>query len=746
MTLADDLNPEQKDAVETVEGPLLVLAGAGSGKTRVVTFRIVRLLEKGVPAHKILGLTFTNKAANEMKERVRRLTHSDVLISTFHSLGARVLRESIHLLGYHRSFTIYDEDDVDRLLKTCLDILPEPPPKVDLKVIREAISSAKNNLLPPDSSNLKHLIDKAGEVFPLIYAAYQAKLLECNAVDYDDLLYLTVRLLREHPHTLQHYQERWHFLLIDEYQDTNVLQYTMISLLADKYRNICVVGDPDQSIYSWRGANIQNILNFENDYSGAKVIQLNQNYRSRSNILNAANALIKYNRDRYEKKLWSDLGPGEKIKLRTCDDEKAEARYVADCIVEHYRKDIPLNQMVVFYRTNAQSRVFEDHFLQRHIPYVIVGSVSFYQRREIKDILAWLRMVQTGTDLVSFERTINLPKRGFGDTTLEKMRMGASQENRSIMAYCEMVGDNQSLKTPLKLSSRQKEGLQEYIRAVRELRQISQVKPLSQLVTSAITISRYKEYLAEDPETQKDRMENLNALIAKASDWDTNATAEGALPTFLEELSLKSSLDEADASKAHVSLMTIHNGKGLEFTVTFLAGLEELLFPHANSYDNPEAMEEERRLCYVGVTRAKEYLYLTNATMRFMWGVKRIQKPSRFLREIPREYLEESSPARGYPKPFSSQRKAAAEDDFIDDIDQTQPERPVKQYAKPARQPVPSEPAAFDIGDAVYHKEFGIGHILDKHESTAGLTYKVLFTKGQLEKSLVAKYAQLTRL
>lgn len=708
MTVFDQLNPEQRHAAATIEGPLLVIAGAGSGKTRVVTSRIAYLLEKGVPANKILGLTFTNKAAREMKERVHNMTQSEVLICTFHSLGARILRESIHRLGYQRDFIIYDEDDIDKLLKTCLDTTLGS--KQELRALRNLISLTKNGLLPPSQKTSS---------LTSIFELYQAKLREYNAVDYDDLLCLPVKLFKEHPDVLEYYQQRWSFMLIDEYQDTNNMQYDMVQLLVAKHGNLCVVGDPDQSIYSWRGANLNNILNFESDFPGAIVVRLDQNYRSRSNILDAANVLIANNYSRYEKKLWSNRGPGEKIKIYRADNERSEATYISQQIAYHHREhEIPLNQMVVFYRTNAQSRPFEDCFLQCHIPYTIVGGISFYQRREIKDILAWLRMIHNGSDFISFSRTINIPKRGLGDTTIEKISVESSKCGTSIFEYCERLISGQTLEAPVKLSAKQKNGLTEYVQIIHSLRQMSAQVPLSDLIKLVIEQSRYKEYLEEDRETEQDRLENLSALIAKACEWE-EATASKSLEAFLEELSLKSSLDDADGNKEHVSLMTIHNGKGLEFEVTFLAGMEEELFPHINARETHEGLEEERRLCYVGMTRAKEYLYLTHASTRTLWGATRMQRASRFLSEIPREYVEKI----GHTATSSSSY------------------RPTNQYRMAA-----DPTKAFNVGDIVFHQDFGVGRIQDVSQEHVGLTYRIFFSKEQAEKTLVAQFTTLTRL
>ncbi len=635
MSIIEKLNEPQADAVNTLEGPLLVLAGAGSGKTRVVTFRIANLLQNGVSSSKILGLTFTNKAAGEMKERIHKLTNSNVLICTFHSLGARILRESISSLGYSNNFTIYDEEDALKLIGVCLKDLNINDKKYEPKGIKNLISRAKNDLKGPDK--IDHSDYESDSLFPEIYALYQKRLMEYNATDFDDLLFLTVRLLREFPNVLEYYQNRWSHLLIDEYQDTNMAQYEIVQRLVAKSHNLCVVGDPDQSIYSWRGANIKNILNFEGDYPQAKVVRLEQNYRSRSNILEAANRLISFNYNRYEKALWSNLGEGEKIKHHTAESERDEARFISDQIrYYHEVHAIPYQEMVIFYRTNSQSRVFEDRFLSTRIPYIIVGGISFYQRKEIKDILAYLRMVHSGADYVSFARTINLPKRGIGATTMEKIRAGAIEEGVSIIAYCEALVDGIAL---LKLSAKQMEGIKDYVRIIRELRSISKDCSLKQLVKVAIEESGYMGHLEEDQETYDDRKSNLDELVGKALEWELS-TENPTLSGFLEELSLKSTLDETNDSHDRVNLMTIHNGKGLEFALVFLAGLEEDLFPHANSRESEEAVEEERRLCYVGMTRAKEYLYLTDSRLRFLWGTTRAQRPSRFLQEIPREYVE----------------------------------------------------------------------------------------------------------
>jgi DNA helicase II / ATP-dependent DNA helicase PcrA len=731
--LLSQLNPEQREAVEHFEGPLLVLAGAGSGKSRVVTFRIVNLLDMGIPPSQILGVTFTNKAAGEMKERVRNLTNNEVLICTFHSLGARILRESIYALGYKRDFVIYDQDDAEKVLKVCLSDLDFKDKKMEPKAFRDLISRAKNDMISPEEVDCTELRSPIEVAFPKVYAYYQKRLKEYNAVDFDDLLFLTVQLFRNHPEILANYQNRWSFVLIDEYQDTNLSQYNIVRLLTDKSRNLFVVGDPDQSIYSWRGANIQTILNFEKDFAGSKVVRLEQNYRSCTNILEAANALISQNETRYEKNLWSDLGAGEKIKIFAAQTERQEAEFVSERI--RYHRDnyaVPFKNMVIFYRTNSQSRAFEDYFLARKIPYQIVGGISFYQRREIKDVLAFLRMIHSGMDYIAFSRTINIPKRGFGDTTIEKIRNGAARKGLTILSYCETLVDEPFPHEELKLSSKQKGGMKNYLEIIGALKEIISSKSgfLKELVIAVIEKTAYLQYLETDPETMEDRKENLDELIAKAAEWELLAETP-TLSSFLEELSLKSSLDESDEEKDHVSLMTIHNGKGLEFNIAFLVGMEEDLFPHANARGSFEDLEEERRLCYVGMTRAKEQLYLTYSTYRYMWGSPRNQRMSRFINEIPMEYIEKIRTIIPRIKQKEIQQRDVDEE-FIVEMDQTIPDYLSDNI--------------FEKGDAVFHQDFGIGVIKDKYEGSVGLTYKIFFSKEDRERSIVAKYAHLTRI
>lgn len=696
MTL-ENLNQEQLGAAQHVEGPMLVLAGAGSGKTRVVTCRIAHLLELGVPSSEILALTFTNKAAEEMRQRIKSMTDQYVLTSTFHSLGARILRESIHAIGYRSDFTIYDENDSLQLLKTCLAGMGYKDEKGLLKSIRIAISNAKNDLLSPNDLD-RDFRSRTEQILKDVFIAYQDKLKEYNALDFDDLLYLTVKLFRESEETLKHYQERWTFVLIDEYQDTNAAQYFMTNLLVKVHNNLFVVGDPDQSIYSWRGANISNILEFEKDYANAQVVSLEQNYRSTETILEAANGLIQHNTQRYEKTLWSQLGPGEKIGVFIAGNERQEAQFVVEELISKTREQhIPLRECVIFYRTNSQSRTFEDSFLKYQIPYVIIGGLSFYQRREIKDILALLRMVISDADFLSFARTINLPKRGIGNTTLGKFRDEAEKLQMPILTLCRTC--------PIKLTKKVEEGIKDYLSVIDTLKgMVQESLPLEEIVQEAIALSGYERVLKEDPESYEDRKGNLEALINKAAEW-SQEREDPTLMHFLEELSLKSSLDENPIHDS-VRLMTLHNGKGLEFTLTFLVGMEEDLFPHINAKDEIEKLEEERRLCYVGMTRAKQFLYLTAATYRFMWGTSKVMCPSRFLKEIPSNYLS-----------VLSEQINVEEEEW-------------------------GEESGFKIGTAVFHKDFGKGIVKKSYNTSLGLTYDVHFLESNITRTLVGKYAK----
>ncbi|MEX0961463.1 MAG: UvrD-helicase domain-containing protein [Simkaniaceae bacterium] len=698
------LNEIQEKAAAHLEGPMLVLAGAGSGKTRIVTYRIAHLLKIGVPASEILAVTFTNKAALEMRERACSLTGSQVLTITFHSLGVRILRESIEFLGYKKDFHIYDADDSLELTKQILKILEIKNEKGLAKELKNAISSAKNDLIPPSKAGESLLKFQTNDFFIDAYLLYQQKLKEYNAVDFDDLLFLPVKLFKKHEEVLKRYQKKWQFLLIDEYQDTNQAQYTLAKLLTDAHKNIFVVGDPDQSIYSWRGANIENILNFERDFEGAKVITLDQNYRSTNNILKAANDLIAHNPRQYEKNLWSANDEGALIGHFIANSDREEADFVLDKLEEHFQKDgISFSDSVIFYRTNFQSRLFEDALLRRNIPYTIVGGISFYQRREIKDLLAFLRMIVSDSDFISFARTLNLPKRGIGPATLNKLRFASETQGIPILAFCRELIKGSSA---LKISKKQSDALKGYVDMIESLRELAKEGAyLNTLISETISRSNYLQVLKSDPETFDDREGNLKELISKSVEWETENHALNLLPSFLEELSLRTTSDEIYDHTQVVKLMTLHNSKGLEFSLAFMVGMEEDLFPHVNAKETPEGIEEERRLCYVGMTRAKKFLYLTASDYRFLWGSSRYMLPSRFLSEIPRKYLN-----------------LYHEEDEREE----------------------TEESHFHPMDSVVHKDFGKGVVKKCYQTSLGLTYDVFFSESDLLRTLVAKYAKLT--
>ncbi len=695
-----ELNLEQKQAANHVEGPMLVLAGAGSGKTRIVVARILYLLQIGVPASEILAMTFTNKAADEMKQRVLKIAKAHILTSTFHSLCARILRESIFALGYNKDFLIADEDDSEKILKQAFSSLGIKDDKDLFKNTKKQISQAKSQLL--FSSALP------SELLPLqeVYSRYQALLQQYNTLDFDDLLLLTVKLFQDFPDTLRTYQNRWRFILIDEYQDTNHAQYLLIKLLSNTHHNVFAVGDPDQSIYSWRGANIQNILQFEQDYAGAKIVRLEQNYRSSHTILETANALIKHNENRYEKNLWCERGPGEKVHLFIAENERQEADFVMRWIHHFHKKGIPYKECSIFYRTNFQSRTFEDALLKEKIPYTIVGGLSFYHRKEIKDILSFLRMILSNCDFLAFTRTINLPKRGIGFVALEKLQTLMQENQVDILTLCQKIIER---RVETKFSQKQLQGIEEYLRNILALRAMQNGgRPLSELITSVIERFRYKDYLKEDTETYEEKKGNIDELIAKATEWQEEASSP-TLSAFLEELSLKSSSDNKEAVIDSVKLMTLHNGKGLEFPVVFLVGMEEDLFPHVNVKDSPSGLEEERRLCYVGITRAQDHLFLTAARYRFLWGYPRNMKPSRFLKELPSKHIHI----------LSHQKGPAEEESPTDDL--------------------------FQTGDTVFHKDFGSGIVHKAYQTSLGTTYDVFFIKTKTTRSLAAKYAKLQK-
>lgn len=695
LEIEKGLTAEQKEAVGHVAGPMLVLAGAGSGKTRSVTSRIAYLIHLGVPPSCIVGVTFTNKAGNEMKERIRKMINKEVLISTFHSLGARILRESAREFGLPSSFSIYDEDDQEKVIKECLKEETAEFSSGEVKSAKNFISHCKNSLiLPEDREPLAH-----------IFYRYQEKLRIYGAVDFDDLIYLTTLSLKEHPEVLKKYHERWTYFMIDEYQDTNHAQYELIKQLVGSKENVFAVGDPDQSIYSWRGSTIRNIMQFETDFANARIVRLEENFRSTQTILNAANSLIENNRERYEKKLWSSLGEGEKITHFVGGDEKEEASFVAESIKSLSLSGFSFEDMAVFYRTNAQSRAFEDEFLMRSIPYTIVGGLSFYQRKEVKDILSFLKMTESDLDFLAFLRTINLPKKGIGEASLAKIRSAWETSGMGILPFLrEVIWGSGTLSFPKK----QRDGLQRYVEDIGALR-TKRLSGIAPLLSYAIHDTGYLKSLEGD-EGFDERKENLNELFAKGLEWDMKES--GDLGAFLEEVALKPSA--AHDERGSVKLMTLHNSKGLEFTTVFVAGVEEDLLPHVNSRGSSDKLEEERRLLYVGMTRAKEKLFLCRCLFRSIWGQERTQGKSRFMNEIDSSTLVKADKRKSY----------------VPEVERLEID----------------EESAFKPGEKVMHADFGIGEIKEAMISSLGLVYKVYFIKTGSIKSLVAKYAPLQRL
>ncbi|MBM6854121.1 DNA helicase PcrA [Mediterraneibacter glycyrrhizinilyticus] len=643
MSIYDTLNGPQKEAVLHTDGPLLILAGAGSGKTRVLTHRIAYLIdEKGVNPWNILAITFTNKAAEEMRQRVDSLVNfgaESIWVSTFHSMCVRILRRFIDRLGYETRFTIYDTDDQKTLMKeVCRKV------DIDTKVFKErsllsAISSAKNEMILPDEFELNAGGDFGQQKIAKVYREYEAQLKSNNALDFDDLLVKTVQLLETQPDVLEYYQERFRYIMVDEYQDTNTVQFRLVSLLAGKYKNLCVVGDDDQSIYKFRGANIRNILDFEHEFPDAHVIKLEQNYRSTGNILDAANGVISNNKGRKEKTLWTDNGEGEKVHLRQFDTAYDEAEFIAEDIRREVREGASYNDNAVLYRTNAQSRLFEEKFIAMNIPYKIVGGINFYARREIKDLLAYLKTVDNGQDDLAVRRIINVPKRGIGLTTINRIQEAAAERG---------IGFYEALLAPELIPGvgRSASKLDSFAALIEYFKGRAEQESISDLLREILEKTGYIESLeSEDKVEAEARIENIDELLNKAAAYEEDCQDRDEEPTlsgFLEEVALVADIDSLDEEQDYVVLMTLHSAKGLEFPHVYLAGMEDGLFPSYMTItsDDNEDLEEERRLCYVGITRAERELTLTCARRRMVRGETQYNKLSRFVKEIPMHLID----------------------------------------------------------------------------------------------------------
>ncbi len=663
--MIENLNDMQKKAVQTTEQPLLVLAGAGSGKTKVLTTKVAYLVkEKQINPYNILAITFTNKAAKEMKQRIHRMLGSvarTIQISTFHSLGLLFIKENYEKLGYNKQITILDTDDVLTIIKKIIKDKNLDPKMYSPRAIRNKISSAKNELIDA-SSYIKFAHTEYEQIMQDIYKKYEAKLKANNSLDFDDLLILPIKLFKENKDILAQYQERFQYILVDEYQDTNEAQYMLIKMLSAKYKNVCVVGDIDQSIYGFRGANYQNILNFEKDYPNAKTIKLEENYRSTSNILNAANDIIKNNKKRKEKILWTQNEEGNKVKYHRAYDEKDEAHYVIDKIKRLIKNNTPKREIAVLYRTNAQSRNLEEALLEENIPYKVVGSFYFYNRKEIKDLISYLKLIYNSNDDISLMRVINVPKRQIGSKTLEKLSTKAIDNNCSLYAAIDSG----------------KELLFKDI--IEEIKIESENLSLTELVDLVLDKTGIRSaFQSEKTLDAEIRLENLEEFKSITKNFEEQ-NGVISLEDFLLEISLVSDVEEHKNNNDVVTLMTIHSAKGLEFDNVFIVGLEEGIFPHINCMDSDEELEEERRLCYVAITRAKKNLYLLNARRRMLYGNTSINPPSRFINEIDKKYLDSD----------------------------VKPEKP-----KIHKSNMIDENVTYNVGDKVVHDKYGEGIIIN---------------------------------
>ena len=762
------LNPPQREAVLHTDGPLLILAGAGSGKTRVLTHRVARLIEDGVPPWAILAITFTNKAAREMKNRIDNLCGEgadDAWIMTFHACCARMLRKDIEKLGYDRNFSIFDDDDQNKLIKNVLTELKLSEKNFPPREIRAAISDAKNKLMTPEE--YKRAV---GNQFPQskyaeVYIQYERALKKSNALDFDDLLMKTIQLLVNHPPVLEYYQRKFRYIMVDEYQDTNAAQYKMVYLLAGDRRNVCVVGDDDQSIYGWRGADIRNILDFEKDFPGCKVVKLEQNYRSTSTILDAANQVIAHNSGRKEKTLWTDSGEGEKIRLFRAEDERDEAVWVGKTLADLQKKGESMGDAAILYRMNAQSRVVEEVLVRLGIPYRVYGGMKFYERKEVKDLVSYLRMLVNPNDDLALERIINEPKRGIGDSTVDQLKDFAREEEMPLLSAV-FAADEAGL-TKRALSS-----VEKFAGLMEELADAKLRMPPQTLLRYVIEQTGYEEqFKKEDNEENANRLGNIKELENAVAEY-VEADPQGGLEGFLENVALVTDLDNLDEKTRALTLMTLHSAKGLEFQHVFLIGMEEGIFPTSRAMMDDVKMEEERRLCYVGITRARKQLYLSCARSRALFAMRNYNESSRFLQEIPQRLVEEAgrgretarlSPShanqfawnRGNGQSAQQGRSAAPARTAGSTIGAgTRSAQPARPAGKPALDQIPGlqkgfaaakKPAAtdglFEVDDRVRHRKFGAGKVV----RVQGGHVIVAFDDGYT-RELIAELAPMTKI
>ena len=758
MNILEGLNDKQHEAVVNTEGPCLVIAGAGSGKTKVLTHKIANLIEKGVKPWNILAITFTNKAANEMKARVQNLIGDDeakdMWIGTFHSICVRILRRTIEAIGFDKSFVIFDTSDQKSIIKACLKELDIDDKMFSERSVQCEISNAKNEMLEPEEYARKYSGDFRKDKIAEIYSLYQKKLKANNAIDFDDIINYTIKVLTESPEALEYYSDKFHYVLVDEYQDTNKAQFTLITMLAARYGNITVVGDNDQGIYSFRVADISNILNFERDFPGTRIIKLEQNYRCSQNILDVANAVIKNNETKYEKKLWTQNDKGTKVKMHKADNEYDEATYIVENINRLKREEYYKNSdFAVLYRMNTQSRSIEDILRREDIPYKIVGGLKFYERKEIKDAIAYLRLIQNPADNLSLKRIINEPKRGIGKASLENIEELA--DRNGISMYEVIKRANEFELNRVFVNSR------EFVETIEDLAKRKSALKISEIITETMKKTGYIKALEEEDTVEaENRIENLNELLTVAMEFEEE-NAENGLAEFLEGITLSSDLDNMEETEDTVTLMTLHSAKGLEFPVVFLVGMEEGIFPGYKSIGEAKELEEERRLCYVGITRAKEHLHMTCAKQRTVFGSTSCNAVSRFMKEVPQDMVEGyedvvegnrrntfedtntmwnyggKSNVVSYSVAPASMRKPASAgfafrsaDSFLNSI------------SKPSVAAGAVDMSVYEAGKRVYHKKFGEGTINYVEQEGDDLKVDITFEKAG-HKRLMAKFAGL---
>ncbi len=736
--ILESMNKEQKEAVKHTEGPLLVMAGAGSGKTRVLTHRIAYLLaEKGVMPYNVLAITFTNKAAKEMKHRVEKLVGDearDIIMSTFHSLCVRILRRDGDRIGINRNFAIYDATDMKTVVKEALRIQNIDPKQMDPRAVLGAISNAKNQLITPavmkQQANNYH-----DEQLASLYETYQTILRKNDALDFDSLIMETFFLFERVPEVLRYYQNRFQYIHVDEYQDTNKAQYELVKKLAERFQNICVVGDSDQSIYKWRGADIYNILSFEEDYPKARVIYLEQNYRSTKTILQAANDIIENNSSRKPKNLWTENTDGMKLKLYQASDERQEARYVIDQIQSlQHEGQFDYDEMAILYRTNAQSRAMEDVFVKSNIPYQIIGGTKFYDRKEIKDLLAYLRLIANPNDDISFMRVVNVPKRGIGKTSIDKLQMHAEMHDLSLY---EATGDV----ALVGVSKKAGQELQSFRSMIENWRKQEEFLTITEIVDQVLERTGYELMLKNERSIESQgRLENLEEFKTVTKQFEEATEEEKpSLVTFLTDLALISDLDNTDESDKKVTLMTLHAAKGLEFPLVFLIGMEENIFPHSRSIFDQEEMEEERRLAYVGITRAEKQLFLSYATMRTIFGRTQFHEKSRFIEEIPTDLLEQEGVLAG------SFGNDSLEDAFNDLVGSSQKEESHKLKRKAQKMKTTAPSSDYQVGDKVKHKKWGEGTVVKVEGSGEEVELDIAFPAPRGIKRLLGQFAPIEK-